>query len=126
MSKALGPLLRHGARRNLPTKAGFSRGGATGSATGVSRRDVLRLGAQGVAAALLAPALGSLSGCARNGGPGGNGRRPPTVIVVGAGFAGLACADTLAHGGANVIVLEATARPGGRVRTDRSFIPGDN
>lgn len=131
MSKAFRPLLRHGARRGLPTKAGFSRGP---TAVGHSRRDVLRFGAQGLAAAaLLAPTLGQLTGCAQRSGNGSarsnqNGRdeRAPTVIVVGAGFAGLACADTLAHGGANVIVLEATSRPGGRVRTDRAFIAGDN
>ena len=31
MSKAFRPLLRHGARRGLPTKAGFSRGNPDGS-----------------------------------------------------------------------------------------------
>ena len=98
MSKALRPLLRHGARRGLPTKAGFSRGPApdagAGGDAGVSRRDMLRLGAQGVAAALLAPALANLPGCASGNGNGNGsatqaawrGRgRAPTVIVVGAG-----------------------------------------
>ncbi len=37
------------------------------------------------------------------------------VVVVGAGFAGLAAADALAVGGADVIVLEARDRVGGRV-----------
>jgi monoamine oxidase len=37
------------------------------------------------------------------------------VIVVGAGFAGLAAADALAEGGADVVVLEARDRVGGRV-----------
>ena len=37
------------------------------------------------------------------------------VIVVGAGFAGLAAADELHRGGADVIVLEARDRVGGRV-----------
>jgi monoamine oxidase len=102
----------------LPTRAGFSRG------TAPSRRDVLRLGAAGAAAAVLAP----LSGCSSD----SRGRQSAgtasqrTVIVIGAGFAGLACADTLAHGGVNVLLLEATGRPGGRVRTDRKFVPGDN
>jgi len=122
MSKAYGPLLRHGARRNLPTKAGFSR--APG---GTSRRNFLRTGT-GLAAALLAPGLGGIAGCGSRGRQATRAQRfkpPQTVIVVGAGFGGLACADTLAHGGVNVIVLEATARAGGRVRTDRAFIPGD-
>jgi monoamine oxidase len=121
MSKAFAPLLRHGARRGLPTKAGFSRG------PGLSRRDALRLGGTGLAAALLAPALTGCANSSRN----RQAARPPaapakTVIVVGGGFSGLACADTLAHAGWNVIVLEAAGRAGGRVRTDRHFFPGDN
>jgi monoamine oxidase len=103
----------------LPTRAGFSRG------DGPTRRDVLRLGAGGLAAAVLAP----LTGCSsdsRGRQSAGTASSQRTVIVIGAGFAGLACADTLAHGGVNVILLEATGRPGGRVRTDRKFVAGDN
>ena len=37
------------------------------------------------------------------------------MIVVGAGFAGLAAADALARGGVEVMVLEARDRVGGRV-----------
>ncbi|HZJ53253.1 MAG TPA: NAD(P)/FAD-dependent oxidoreductase, partial [Myxococcaceae bacterium] len=40
------------------------------------------------------------------------------VVVVGAGLAGLACARALAAAGVGVQVLEASDRPGGRVRTD--------
>jgi len=40
------------------------------------------------------------------------------VVVVGAGLAGLACARTLVAAGVAVQVLEASDRPGGRVRTD--------
>ena len=43
----------------------------------------------------------------------------PTVAVVGAGLAGLACARTLAHRGVSVTVFEAGDAVGGRVRTDR-------
>ncbi len=41
------------------------------------------------------------------------------VVVVGAGFAGLAAAEALAAGGAEVTVFEARDRLGGRVRSGR-------
>jgi len=41
-----------------------------------------------------------------------------TVIVVGAGIAGLICARELARGGRAVVLLEREPVPGGRVRTD--------
>ncbi len=43
----------------------------------------------------------------------------PDVIVVGAGAAGLAAAQTLAEEGTRPLVLEARARVGGRIRTSR-------
>jgi monoamine oxidase len=43
------------------------------------------------------------------------------VLVIGAGAAGLAAARALADAGRRVIVLEARARIGGRVWTDRAF-----
>jgi monoamine oxidase len=39
------------------------------------------------------------------------------VVIVGAGMAGLTCALDLRDAGADVVLVEATARPGGRVRT---------
>ena len=47
--------------------------------------------------------------------------RSPLVIVVGAGMAGLSAAVTLVGAGAEVIVLEARDRIGGRIFTDRSL-----
>lgn len=41
------------------------------------------------------------------------------VVVVGAGLAGLQCARTLTESGRDVLVLEASDRVGGRIRTDR-------
>ena len=49
---------------------------------------------------------------------------PLRVIVIGAGFAGLACADRLASLGHEVTVLEARDRVGGRVRS-QELVPGD-
>src|SRR5690349_55689 len=42
-----------------------------------------------------------------------------TVVIVGAGLAGLTCAGELARRGTEVLVLEASDGVGGRVRTDR-------
>jgi monoamine oxidase len=47
---------------------------------------------------------------------------PRPLVVVGAGFAGLAAADSLLDAGAEVVVLEALERVGGRVWSDR--LPG--
>jgi phytoene dehydrogenase-like protein len=42
----------------------------------------------------------------------------PRTIIVGAGIAGLTCARHLVSGGHEVLILEATDRPGGRIKTD--------
>jgi len=41
--------------------------------------------------------------------------KPPRVCIVGAGMAGLRCADLLIKGGLHVTMLEARDRIGGRV-----------
>jgi monoamine oxidase len=48
----------------------------------------------------------------------------PRVIIVGAGLAGLAAAYELARGGADVTVLEARNRIGGRVISFSDLVPG--
>jgi phytoene dehydrogenase-like protein len=47
----------------------------------------------------------------------------PDVIVVGAGLAGLCCARELRGAGLEVLVLERSDAPGGRVRTDGRGLP---
>lgn len=47
------------------------------------------------------------------------GRAPKKVIVLGAGLAGLVAGYELAQAGHDVMILEARARPGGRVQTLR-------
>lgn len=58
-------------------------------------------------------ALGGLGAGGGNSGP-----RRESVIVVGAGIAGLACARELVRLGYEVVVLEARARIGGRIWSD--------
>jgi monoamine oxidase len=66
-------------------------------------------------------ALSAAAGVAALGGCGaGAGSRKERVIVVGAGLAGLAAAYELIQAGVEVLVLEATSRPGGRVLTLRA------
>lgn len=67
-----------------------------------------------VPALFLAPSL-LASGCKKTD-PNGL-----TVVVVGAGIAGLSAAVRLKDEGFNVVVLEAQDKVGGRIRTDRSL-----
>src|SRR4051812_2207727 len=48
----------------------------------------------------------------------------PRVVVIGAGLAGLAAAYELSRAGADVTVLEARNRVGGRVLSFRDLVPG--
>jgi hypothetical protein len=73
----------------------------SGSGMSIKRRDLLKVSAIGLA--------GTLAGQ----GPGAK----KTVIVIGAGIAGLSCGYELMRRGHNVTVLEASGRAGGHVRT---------
>lgn len=42
----------------------------------------------------------------------------PPILIIGAGLAGLTCANYLHQAGQTVLVLEASDGVGGRVRTD--------
>lgn len=110
MSRAFRAIIRHGLKRGLPSKAGFS------------RRDLLKGGARAGAAAALLATLPNDIGCMHSMqmSKAGKGKR---FIIVGAGFGGLTAADMLHDAGGDVVVLEASDRVGGRVFTDRNFIP---
>ncbi len=81
--------------------------------TVLERREFLKLTLAASAGLLVRPA----SGLARAGG----GRK---IIVIGAGFGGLACAHELVRQGCDVVVLEARDRIGGRVISFRDIVPG--
>ena len=49
--------------------------------------------------------------------------RGKTIIVIGAGLSGLAAASALKKQGAEVVVIEARNRIGGRIHTDWSMGP---
>lgn len=84
--------------------------------TGLSRRELLERGGAG-AAALLAPGL---LGCARR-----DEREGPRIVIVGAGLAGLSCADRLQRRGVACRVFDANPeRVGGRCWTSRGWANG--
>ena len=113
MARAYRAILRHGMERGLPSRAGFS------------RRNFLKRGARLTGAAALAATLPACSVFDRDGDGKSKSGKGKRVVVVGGGFAGLACADALRDAGATVTVLEASDRPGGRVWSDHDqFIPG--
>lgn len=78
---------------------------------GITRRRFVEL-TLGAGASLMLPAAASAQ----------PGKQKPRVLVAGAGFAGLSCAWQLRRAGADVAVLEARNRLGGRVLTLDNFI----
>ncbi|MCO5315427.1 MAG: FAD-dependent oxidoreductase [Solirubrobacterales bacterium] len=99
----------------------------------VTRRQLLAYGGLGAAAlalglpdlgagSVIGPAAAPVSGRYDDGSdriPGGLKGEPRKVIVIGAGFAGLAAANALRSAGVPTVVLEARNRIGGRIDTRR-------
>src|SRR5437762_10388735 len=83
---------------------------------GLTRRELLKLSLAASAGMLIGDRLGWTPAFARS-------RR---VVVVGAGFSGLAAAHELKASGYDVTVVESRNRVGGRVLTLHDFVPGKN
>jgi monoamine oxidase len=82
----------------------------------MQRRKFIKKISIGLPLILLTPAL--LASCKKDNRIEPNGK---TVLIIGAGFSGLAAATKLIQQGFEVIILEAQEKVGGRVRTDRSL-----
>jgi monoamine oxidase len=86
-----------------------------GKPDGISRRDMLQRSLAAAGALLLSDRFG-LSAQPRAG----------RVVVIGAGFSGLAAAHELSRAGYDVTVAEARNRVGGRVISFSDLVPGKN
>ena len=88
---------------------------------GVTRRELLKLSAASAAGLLLSNRLFGAF-------PAQDAEKKPgkRVVVIGAGFAGLAAAYELASAGYDVTVVEARNRAGGRVLSFSDFVGGKN
>ena len=106
-------------RHGLSTREGLEQAAALDAAAGASRREFLA----GAAKLATLGALGAVAG------PAGRlhaAPRPPTgeVAIVGAGLAGLACADELRRHGVMATIYEASDRAGGRCFSLGGAFPG--
>lgn len=84
------------------------------------RREFMKLTLAAGAAGLLSGVPGVGRAFASSGAPG------KRIVIIGGGFAGLACAHELLAVGYDITILEARNRFGGRVLSFSDFIPGRN
>ncbi|HEX6975420.1 MAG TPA: FAD-dependent oxidoreductase [Vicinamibacterales bacterium] len=82
---------------------------------GLTRREMIQRSLAAAAGVLVSDRLSALPR-----------RSGPRVVIIGGGFSGLAAAYELSHGGADVTVLEARNRIGGRVLSFKDLVPGGN
>ena len=98
--------------------------GADGALAAVSRREALKVSLAGAAGLLLSESVaGPVAGSAGWLGSSWSsaGKR---VVVIGAGFGGLACGCELKSAGYDVTIVEARGRVGGRVLSSTTSSPG--
>jgi monoamine oxidase len=88
-----------------------------GQPTGITRRDMIQRSLAATAGLLLSEQFAG--GLSAQGKPG-------RVVVIGAGFGGLAAAYELTRAGYMVTVVEARNRAGGRVLSFNDLVPGKN
>ncbi|HZB14764.1 MAG TPA: NAD(P)/FAD-dependent oxidoreductase [Chryseolinea sp.] len=84
----------------------------------MKRRIALKQIGLGVSAGIVVP--GWLTACSKEGDPSPSIPKDADVVIIGAGAAGLYAADILQSKGIKVIILEASSRVGGRMRTLKS------
>ena len=84
------------------------------SRDGISRRDMIQRSLAATAGVLLSEQFTAAQG------------KPGRVVVIGAGFSGLAAAYELSRAGYTVTVVEARNRVGGRVLSFSDLVPGKN
>ncbi len=85
-----------------------------GRRDGISRREMIQRSLAATAGVLLSEQLTTAQG------------KPGRVVVIGAGFSGLAAAYELSRAGYTVTVVEARNRVGGRVLSFSDLVPGKN
>ena len=87
-----------------------------GTPDGITRREMLQRSLAAAAGVLISERVGLLNAQGK----------PGRVVVIGAGFSGLAAAYELSRAGYVVTVVEARNRVGGRVISFSDLVPGKN